>query len=175
MDWVTIYDITVHHFVFPEMLIAMLCVYGGVFLLCFVPGMKNSGIKDNIRFILINIICVLCLSAVVTMISNVGASLLKISSMTYEDAYNAGNFEIVEGAPHSQLMSNGGFFFSVGELNFICEKESSPERRANIDKYIEDDNVKLKVFYYGDKMYDTVNQQYMVLRVDVLMEQEENG
>ena len=174
MEWVTIYDISVHQFIFPQMLIAMLCIHGGVFLVCSVPGMTNSGIKENIRLILINIICVLCLSAVVVVIANVGAAFLRINSMVYEEAYKTGNYEIIEGMPHSQHMANGGFFFSVGDLNFICEKDFSPERSTHIDKYIKDDNVKIKVFYYGDEMYDTVNQEYMILRIDVLMEQEAN-
>ena len=146
MEWVTIYDISVHQFIFPEILIVMLCIYGGVFLLCSVPGMINSGIKENLRFILLNIICVLCISAVVVVISNVGSAFLKINSMVYEDAYKSGNYEIIEGTPHSQHMANGGFFFSVGELNFKCEKAFSPERRANIDKYVENNDMNLKIF-----------------------------
>lgn len=88
----------------------------------------------------------------------------------YESEYRRGNYAIVEGQPHSQLMGNGGFTFSVGELNFICEGNFDQTRKIKVDPYIENEEQYLKVYYYDDEMFDVPNQQYMVVRIDAFLE-----
>ncbi len=163
MEWVTLYDIGApHSVIWDDLLLVFVCliVCGKLIfqISMVVTDKKNCSVKNIVRILFL---CVILLLAFCSLVF--GWVDWQIKGFNgYEKAYNEGNLEVVNGKAENIIWDRGAFWFTVADVNFICDIDNSMQREKNIEPYF-NAGYELKVYYYGEEYSEEEKQEYAVL------------
>ena len=182
MEWVTIYDIGQPQvIIWDEVIIVGICLL--IFLWFFLElnfgeyYKKENARKRNRALIIVCLLIGIGMSCVIFDWFD-----YKVMAYNpYEKAYNEGDYEIAEGIPEDVNWlpkSEQAVWFSVDGISIDVIDFRTLKEARDAAKLL-DGNHLVRVYYYADETDDPYDQAYRArcwaFRMDILMEQEENG
>lgn len=165
MEWITVYEIS--SFALPlGFFIGIVFIVGGVNFFLDIFSQENRKKKatfgDFIQFLLCPVFVIIgCL-----VVWFEGEAILTGEFNKEAKAYYDGEYTVIAGVAENIDWSNGGFFFSVEDLNFHCEQDYNKKRREQTEPRFESGKT-LRVYYYDKEYFDEYAQEYQVMRIDV--------
>lgn len=167
MDWTTVYDISEVNYIWIDITCAVMCLFSAIIIFAEIQAVKYGEEVWSLKKFLTVLGCSILLLCGILVICWDGAIIKGASFNKYQVAYNEENYEYIIGYPEDMEWDNGAFIFQVDGTNFMCEMGYGSERNEKVVPFFEN-GCQTRVYYYAEEMFDDVNMQYMVLRIDVL-------
>ncbi len=171
--WKTLYDIGApHSVVWDDLFIIVICAFIGI---CLIVKVQTI-LEDKKKLSLTSTIYIVFLSLLIVIgICSIAFKWIDFQVKDYnpfDKFYNEGDLIIADGIVENVNWGGGGFFFSVDNVNFLCNEYRTIKREINIEPYF-NEGQQVKIYYYGGEYQEAEDElkRYTALRIDVLTDE----